>query len=86
MSKSLTFLNTRTMRSLFLLLVLTQADGSKQTQTILWGEAGGEQRLQDVVGEGESNNCLVSGVDHQHSNPQPQKPVTQNHTDVIILP
>lgn len=60
---------------MFLLLVLTQADGSEQTQTILWGEAGGEQRLQDVVGKGESNNRLVSGVDHQHSNPQPQKPV-----------
>lgn len=64
MPKSLTFLNTRTTRSLFLLLVLTQADGSKQTQTALWGEAGGEERLQDVVGEGESNNRLVGGVDH----------------------
>jgi len=65
---------------LFFLLVLTQADGSEQTQTILWGEAGGEQRLQDVVGEGKGDNCLVSGIDHQHSNPQPQKPVAYKHS------
>lgn len=75
MSTAKKSLNNKTMRSLIVLLVLTQADASKQTQTILRGEAGGEQRLQDVVREGESDNRLVSGVDHQHSNPQPQKPV-----------
>lgn len=55
------------------ILWLTQADRSHQAQAILWGEAGGEEGLQDVVWEGESDHSLVSGVDYQHRNPQTQK-------------
>lgn len=72
------------MRCEFVLLVLTQADGSEQPQTVLWGEAGGEQRLQDVVREGKSNDRLISGVDHQHSNPQPQKSVEDKQTRLLL--
>lgn len=53
---------------------LTQADGSQEAQAGLRGEAGREERLQHVVGEGEGDDSLVGGVDHQHSNPQPQEP------------
>lgn len=53
---------------------LTQADGSQEAQARFRGEAGREERLQHVVGKGEGNDCLVGGVDHQHSNPQPQEP------------
>lgn len=53
---------------------LTQADGSQEAQARLRGEAGREERLQHVVGEGEGDDSLVGGVDHQNSNPQPQEP------------
>lgn len=53
--------------------VLTQADGSQQAQAVLRGEAGGEEGLQHVVGEGKGDNGLVSGVDDQHSDPQSQE-------------
>lgn len=53
---------------------LTQTDGCQQTQAVLGGEAGGKQRLQDVVGEGQCNHCLVGGIDDQHGNPQTQEP------------
>lgn len=55
-------------------MALTQADGSQESQTRLWGEAGREEWLQHIVGEGEGDDSLVGGVDHQHSNPQPQEP------------
>lgn len=49
--------------------ILTEAEGCEQAKAVLWWEAGGEERLQNVVGEGESYDCLVGGVDHQNSNP-----------------
>jgi hypothetical protein len=59
---------------------LTQTDGSQESQTGLRGEAGREERLQHVVGEGEGDDSLVGGVDHQHSNPQPQEPAGRTGT------
>lgn len=52
---------------------LTQADGGQQTQAVLWRLAGGEERLHDVVCEGERDHSLAGGVDNQHRNPQTQK-------------
>lgn len=57
---------------------LTQADRSQQAQGIFWREAGREEGLQDVVGEGESDHSLVCGVDDQHRNPKPQKAGVQH--------
>lgn len=57
--------------------ILTQADSSQQTQASLRREAGGEQRLQDVVGKGQRNHGLVGRVDHQHGDPQTQEPGTK---------
>lgn len=48
---------------------LTQADGSQESQAGLRGEAGREEWLQHIVGEGEGDDSLVGRVDHQHSNP-----------------
>lgn len=53
---------------------LTEADGSQQTQAALRREAGGEQRLQHVVGKGQRNHGLVGRVDHQNGNPETQEP------------
>lgn len=61
---------------------LTQADGSQQTQGGVWGQAGGEQGLQDVVGEGERNHSLVGGVDNQQGDPQTQKAVGPHTREV----
>ena len=52
---------------------LTQTDAGQQPQAILWWEAGGEERLEDVVGEGQSDHSLVGRVDDQHGDPQSQK-------------
>lgn len=52
-----------------LIVALTEADGSQQAEAVLRGEAGGEQRLQDVVGEGQRDHGLVCRVYHQHSDP-----------------
>lgn len=66
-------------------VLLTEADGSQQTQAILWREACGEQRLQDVVGKGQRNHSLVGRVDHQHSDPQTQEPETKRRERVARL-
>lgn len=50
-------------------MLLTEADGSQQTEAVLRGEAGGEQRLQDVVGERQGDHGLVGRVDDQHGDP-----------------
>lgn len=42
----------------------TQADGRQETQGGLRGQAGGEERLQDIVGEGESDDGLAGRVNH----------------------
>lgn len=55
-------------------VLLTKTNGSQQTQAIFWWEAGGEQRLQDIVGERQCDHSLVGRVDDQHSDPQPQEP------------
>lgn len=55
-------------------LLLTEADGGQETQAVLRREAGGEQRLQDVVGKRQRDHGLVGRVDHQHGDPQPQEP------------
>lgn len=59
--------------------LLTEADGSQQTQAVLRREAGGEQRLQDVVGESQRDHGLVGRVDDQHGDPQPQEPAKRRH-------
>lgn len=58
-------------------LLLTEADGSQQPQAVLWGEAGGEEGLQDVVGERQRDHSLIGGVDDQHGDPQTQEPGTK---------
>ncbi|TNN43435.1 hypothetical protein EYF80_046364 [Liparis tanakae] len=50
------------------------AGGSQQAGGDLWGEAGGEDGLQDVVREGERDHGLRGGGDDQHRDPQAQKP------------
>lgn len=55
-------------------VLLTQADGSQQSQAVFWRKAGGEQRLQDVVGERQRDHGLVGRVDDQHGDPQAQEP------------
>lgn len=54
----------------YILVSLTEADGSQQAQAVLWWKAGGEERLQDVVGERQRDHSLVGRVDHQHGDPQ----------------
>lgn len=56
------------------LVLLTQADGRQQSQAVFWREAGGEQRLQHIVGERQSDHGLVGRVDDQHGDPQTQEP------------
>lgn len=51
----------------------TQADGGQETQGNLWRQAGGEERLQDVDGKGESDHGLAGRVNHQHGDPQAQE-------------
>lgn len=58
--------------------LLTETDSSQHTEAALWWKAGGEQRLQDVVGEGERDHGLVRRVDDQHGNPQSQEPEAQS--------
>lgn len=55
-------------------VLLTKTNGSQHTQAIFWWKAGGEQRLQDIVGERQRDHSLVGRVDDKHSDPQPQEP------------
>ncbi len=58
-------------------MLLTEADGSEQAEAILRREAGGEQRLQDVVGKRQRDHGLVGRVDDQHGDPQTQETETK---------
>lgn len=62
-------------------MLLTEADGGQQTQAVLWGEAGGEEGLQDVVGERQRDHGLIGRVDDQHGDPQTQEPGTKKKGD-----
>lgn len=63
-------------------VLLTETDGSQQPQAVLRWEAGGEQRLEDVVGERQGDHSLVGGIDDQHGDPQPEEPIKQRHTPI----
>lgn len=64
-------------------VLLTEANSSQQAQAIFWRKAGGEQRLQDVVGERQRNHSLVGRVDDQHGDPQPQEPEAKRREGTV---
>lgn len=68
---------------------LTETNGSQEPQAILRWKAGGKQRLENVVGEGQSDHSLVGWVNDQHGNPQSQEPAgkrwTQKLFDILAL-
>lgn len=41
--------------------------------TLLWGQTGGEEQLQDIVRKGESDYGLLRRVNHQHGGPKALK-------------
>lgn len=54
--------------------ILTQTHHGEDPGGIIGGNAVGEDRLQDIVGEGQCNDSQASWVHDKHCTPQQQKP------------